>query len=225
LRRHLPSLFEPLRGLWIEGLLVFPHPRTELDAEHSPIVALHLPEVSQYITSHAPRRPLEAHEVEAVVGVLLAETRAPPEPVAQSAQALVEIAIALPLVLTLLFGTVTLSRVVQAQTAVVALVHEVARAGALANSPADARARMQQRLVDVAPGLTLQANQMQLDCDVSQFARTNGRVAATVHYTLDLGDVPFVEWFPPPTVSAEHVEVVDPFRAGIPMQLNPGHTR
>jgi len=225
LRQRLPALFEPGRGLWIEGLLVFPHPRTELETEHSRIQALRLQDTSRHIASHTPRRPLQPHEVDAVVAVLLAETEQRPQPIAQSAQAFIEIAIALPIVLGLLFGTVALSRVVQAQTAVVALAHEVARAGALANSPADARARMQQRFLDVAPGLGLDARQVELQSDVSQFARANGRVRATARYTVDLGNLPFVDALPQPTVVAEHVEVVDPFRAGISMPLETGRFR
>jgi Nuclease-related domain/TadE-like protein len=225
LRQRLPMLFEPGRGLWIEGLLVFPHPRTELDTEHSPIQALRLEDVSRHIASHSPRRLLQAPEVDAVVSVLVAESQGQPQPMARSAQALVEIAIGLPLVLGLLFGTVALSRILQAQTAVVALVHEVARAGALANSATDARARMQHRLVDVAPGLGLDAGQVELECDVSQFARRDGRVVASASYTVDLGNLPFVDWLPPPAVRAEHVEWVDPFRAGIPLPLDGASTR
>jgi hypothetical protein len=223
LRQRLPALFERGPGLWIEGFLVFPHPRAELEADHSPIRALRLEDVGREIANHSPRRRLQPPEVEAIVKSLLAEAdRARAMP--RSAQALVEVAIVLPVVLGLLFVTVALSRIVQAQTAVVALVHEVARAGALANSASDARVRMQARLLDVAPGLGLDPHQVDLECDVSQFARRDGRVVATAQYTVDLGNLPLTGWLPSPTVKAEHVEWVDPFRAGIAVLYEPTST-
>src|SRR6266536_4015471 len=62
LRRRLPHLF---RGtpLWIEGLVVFPHPATELDTEHSAIPAVRLQDTSQRICAHQPRRALQADEI------------------------------------------------------------------------------------------------------------------------------------------------------------------
>src|SRR5436853_536222 len=89
-----------------------------------------------------------------LAGALLAEADEGPLPLvpaAQSAQALVELALMLPLVLGIVFGTIALSRLIQAQTAVVAVAHEAARAGSLGASPAEAVARMRQRVELVAP--------------------------------------------------------------------------
>ena len=126
-----------------------------------------------------------------------------------------ELTLALPLVLALLFGTIALSRVIQAQTVVVAIAHEAARAGALAINPDDAVDRMRRRVDVVSPGLGIDPSRLVLDWDVSTFNHDRGHVVATVRYTLDPADLPIAGWIPAPTVRAEHVEWVDPFRAGI----------
>jgi Flp pilus assembly protein TadG len=118
-------------------------------------------------------------------------------------------------VLALLFGTLALSRVVQAQTAVVAIAHEAARAGALATGPDDAVERMRRRVDLVAPGLGIDPRLLVLDWDVSTFSRDRGHVVAGVRYPLDWSGLPFGGWIPAPAVRAEHIEWVDPFRAGI----------
>jgi Nuclease-related domain/TadE-like protein len=217
LRTHLPGLFRR-PPLWIEGLVVFPHPRTELDVEHSRVPAMRLDQATSHICLHVPPRPLQPHEVDEVVDALLVEGQERTQPVgqrAQSAQALVEVALGLPLVLALLFGTLAISRVVQAQTAIVAVAHEAARAAALGSSPEDAVARMRQRVDVVAPGLGLDPRAIVLEWDVSMFALQQGHVVATVSYSVDLADLPLAGWAPVPTVRAEHVEWVDPFRSGL----------
>jgi hypothetical protein len=217
LRQRLPGRFGR-RSLWVEGLVVFPHPRTELAAEHSRVPAIRLEHAITRICNHTPKRALDADEIEAVVDALLIEGQARGfviDLAAQSAQAMVELALTLPLVLALLFGTLALSRVVQAQTAVVSLAHEAARAGALATGPEDAVDRMRQRVDLVAPGLGIDPRLVVLDWDVSTFRRDRGHVVASVRYPLDWSGLPFGGWIPAPVVRAEHVEWVDPFRAGI----------
>jgi Flp pilus assembly protein TadG len=127
----------------------------------------------------------------------------------------VEVALALPLVLGLLLGTLALSRLIQAQTAVVAVAHEAARAGALANSAEDAISQMQARVERVALGLGLDPTAMVLRWDVSSFGAEPGQVVASVSYAVDLHDLPLAGWAPAPVVRSEHVEWVDPFRSGI----------
>ena len=78
---------------------------------------------------------------------------------------------------------------------------------------------MRERADEVAPGLGLEARAVVLECDVSQFTRRDGRVVAVARYTVDLGSLPFGSWVPAPSVRAEHVEWVDPFRAGIALPL------
>jgi hypothetical protein len=212
LHRHLPQLFGA-QALWVEGLLVFPHPRTELATEHSRIPAVRLDDLTARICQHQPRRPLAAQDVLDITRVLLSARHA--RPLAFSAQALVEMALALPVLLALLFGTLALSRVVQAHSAIVAIAHEVARAGALAASPTDAHGRMQLRAAQVAPGLGLDRTLLEVIVDASTFARLDGHVTATVRYVVNLRDLPVVGWAPPLEVRARHVEWVDPFRGGI----------
>ncbi len=212
LRRRLPHLYAG-RPLWLEGILVFPHPRTELASEHSRIPAVRLADLAPSIRGYQPRRMLRPSDVGQIAEVLLGESHA--RPLARSAQALVEMALALPVVLTLVFGTVALSRVVQAHSAIVAIAHEVARAGALGASPADALTRMQVRAREVTPGLGLDGTLLDIVPDVSAYARNDGHVAATVRYLVNLRDVPLVGWAPPAELRVRHVEWIDPFRGGI----------
>jgi len=216
LRTQVPGLFRRPQ-LWIEGVVVFPHPRTELEAEHSRVPAMRLDQAPPHICLHVPQRPLQPQEVDRVVDALLVEggERAQVVQHTQTAQALVEVALVLPVVLALLFGTLAISRVVQAQTAVVAVAHEAARAAALGNSRDDAVNRMRHRVEMVAPGVGLDPQALGLDWDVSTFGNPRAQVVATVRYRVDLGDLPVAGWVPVPTVRAEHVEWVDPFRSGI----------
>ena len=179
---------------------------------------MRLDQAAPHICLHVQQRPLQPHEVDEVVEALLVEGQERPRPVvqrAQTGQALVEMALALPVVLALLFGTLAISRVVQAQTAVVAVAHEAARAAALGSSPEDAINRMRRRVDVVAPGLGIDPQAIVLDWDVSIFATASGHVVATVRYRVDLGDLPVAGWVLVPTVRAEHAEWVDPFRSGI----------
>jgi hypothetical protein len=204
--------------LWIEGLIVFPHPRTELSADLSRVPAMRLDQAASHMCVHVPQRALQPDEVERVVDALLAEgnERAPrPLHQAQSAQAMVEAALALPVVLAVLFGTLALSRLVQAQTGLVSIAHEAARAGSLGSSPTDAIDRIQRRVDLVAPGMGLDPRSIEVAWDVSRFAADRGYVLVRVQYRVDFGDLPLSGWVPTPLVRAEHVEWVDPFRSGV----------
>jgi hypothetical protein len=222
LHQRLPDLFSST-GLWLEGLVVFPHPRTELQAEASRVPAVVLEDVTRRICLHVPRRVLRREEIDAIVAALLEEARSQPSPFTrQSAQALAEIAIVLPVVLLLVFGTIGVSRVGLYRTAAIAVAHEAARAAALAESPTDAIDRMQQRAQLVAPGLGLDAHQVVLEWDVSRFDGDPGQVLARVKYPVELSDLPLVGGLPPLEIQAEHVEWVDPFRSGLSPQSEAG---
>jgi hypothetical protein len=225
LRRQLPGLSRRT-SLWIEGMVVFPHPRTELAAEGSRVPAVHLAEAAQRMCSHVPARELRPAEIEQVVEALLSEgqeqglfvmrTR-------QSAQALVEAALALPVVLALLCGTVALSRLIQAHTAIVAVAHETARAGGLARSPDDAVRQIRARAIAVAPGLGLDPRDVTVDWDLSSFDVDPGQVLTSVRYPVDLRDLPLAALAPRVVLRAEHVEWIDPFRGGMgPLPLESG---
>jgi hypothetical protein len=217
LRTSVPSLFYGT-SLWIEGLVVFPHPRAELDTEHSRVAALHLEDAVDYICAYQPRRGLEPSEVDAVVAQLLRqgdERTRPPLMLPQRAQALAEVALVVPLLVVIALGVVALTRIVQAQTAVIVLAHEAARAGALAADPDDAVVRMRHRVNEVADGVGLDSSAVDLQSDVSQYGRSHGLVSAAVDYAVNLSDLPIIGWMPMAHVSARHAEWVDPFRSGV----------
>jgi len=212
LRRRQPQLLRRM-PLWIEGLVVFPHPRTELETENSRVPAVLLDQAAARICLHVPPMPLRPADVDAILKALLEESQH--SFLRQTAQALVEVALVVPLALALVLGTVAVSRLIQAQGAVVAVAHEAARAGALGRSPQDAIERMRERAQVVAPGLGLDARAIMLDWDVSAFAQDPGRVVSGVRYQLDFHDLPLAGWVPPQIVRAEHVEWVDPYRSGV----------
>jgi nuclease-like protein/TadE-like protein len=216
LRRRLPALFAR-SPLWIEGLVVFAHPDTHLEAAASRVPALVLEQATQRIRRHTPRRPLAPAEVDQIVAALLDEARAAQNVAAvrQSAQALVELALVLPLVLAVLLGTVAVSRVVQARAGVIAVAHEAARAAALGNNPGDAVGRMRERTDLVAPGLGLDPASLVLSWDLTRFSADPAQVTATVDYPVDLADLPLVGGLPAPVVHAQHTEWIDPFRSGM----------
>jgi hypothetical protein len=67
----------------------------------------------------------------------------------------------------------------------------------------------------VAAGYGLRGGQgLVVAVDARQF-RSGGQVLADATYTVDLTDVPLMGWAPSPTVHAEHVEWVDPYRSGL----------
>jgi hypothetical protein len=209
--------------LWIEGLLVFPHPRTELAATHSRVPAVRLEDATRTICEHQARRRLGPGEVEEVLTSLLSGAEAESARAAQPAQALAEVALALPVVLMVLVGVVGLSRIVQAQSGVVTVVHEAARAGALGFDPIDAEQRARQRADVVAGNVGLQRGALSVVVDTRRFGRDQGSVFASAEYELDLHDLPLISWTGPIHLAAEHVEWVDPFRSGLvpPAQAGP----
>jgi hypothetical protein len=222
LRRRLPEFLERT-PLWIEGLVVFAHPDTRLEANSSQVPAVLLEEAAPRICLHSPRRRLQPDEVDAVVDALLAEVRVRDRHaiLRQSAQALVEMALLLPVVLALVFGTIAISRIVQTRTAVIGVAQEAARAAALASSPTDASARMRARAELVAPGLGLDARALVLGWDLSRFTASPAEVVALVEYPVDFGDLPLIGEFPTLVVRAEHVEWLDPFRSGLSPEAGP----
>jgi hypothetical protein len=211
----LPWLFQGA-PLWIEGLIVFPHPKTELAATHSRVPAVRLEEAARTICQHRARRRLGPGEVDEVLDSLLDGAEgAPRVRSAQSAQALVEVALALPVVLMVLVGVVGLSRLVQAQSGLVTVVHEAARAGALGFDPVDAEQRALQRADLVAGNVGLERGALTVVIDARRFGRDEGSVLASADYQLDLRDLPLISWAGPIRLAAEHVEWVDPFRSGL----------
>ncbi|MBV9355024.1 MAG: NERD domain-containing protein [Chloroflexi bacterium] len=200
--------------VWIEGLIVFAHPDVELRAERSRVPAARLADVPSMITSHVPRRVLHPRDVDQLASTLLGAMRAPRPFALQRAQAVVELALVLPLLLGLVFGVVALSRLVQAQLALVAVVEETARAGALADQQGQVAPRGIQRGTSLAAAYGLHPQQLQLHVDASGFA-SSGRVLASGRYVVGLDDLPALGWTPAAALSAEHEEWVDPYRSGV----------
>ncbi len=202
------------RDVWITGLIVFAHPDVDLSVGNSRVAALVLDDLVVTIVSHTPRRALLPRDVDELVDALLADGAAG-VPAKQSAQAVVELALVLPALLAVVFGIVVVSRLVQTQMALVAVAQEAARAGALATTPESAAQSGVDRGEQVAANYGLHRGQgLVVALDARQF-RSGGKVLADATYTVDLTDVPLLGWASSPTVHAEHVEWVDPYRSGL----------
>jgi Flp pilus assembly protein TadG len=130
---------------------------------------------------------------------------------AESGQAIVEVALVVPLLLLLAFGVVGAGRVTHAQLAVSAVAREAARVGALAGSTEEARARATARGQQVAADYRLDNGSLRLEVDARGFRR-GGEVRAAAAYEVRLDDLPLLGWVRAPVGSA-HAETVDPYRS------------
>lgn len=224
LRAHLQSRAGQLcydTHLGIQGLIVFAHPRVQLESFSSPFPAVRLEEVVPAICAHQPRRLLQPAQIQRFIDVLIQE---PPTPKTdpplgsppshrspERGQALVETALVLPLLLTLAFGVVGISRLVHAQMGVSAVAREASRAAALATTPLQATLRGHERGQQVAAGYGLTDSSLRVVVDASDMSR-GGWVRATVQYRVALHDLPLLSWLPI-TLSGDHAERVDIFRS------------
>jgi Flp pilus assembly protein TadG len=106
-------------------------------------------------------------------------------------QASLELALLIPIGLILVFAVLGVARITTAAISLSAVVRESARAGAQANTAADAwqRAYSRGRLVASEGGLS--SDNLDLVVDTSAF-RPAGQVRATARYTVSLVDVPFL---------------------------------
>jgi hypothetical protein len=137
-----------------------------------------------------------------------AATRA--RPTFRTGQALVETALAVPLLLTLAFGVVAAGRVAHGQMAVGAVAREAARAAALADTAADARSRGVARGREVAAGYGLDGS-LEVRVEPGAFSR-GGEVRASARGDVSLEDLPLLAWARVP-VSSQHVERIDAYRS------------
>jgi hypothetical protein len=126
-------------------------------------------------------------------------------------QALVEVALVIPMLLVLAFGVVGLGRLTQTQMALSAVAREAARTGALADRASDARAHGEQRGIEVGTGYNLASPPLVVRVDTSNFGRC-GSVSARATYNLDLSDLPFLGWVRY-TLQSTHAEPIDRFRS------------
>lgn len=124
----------------------------------------------------------------------------------QTGQALVELALVVPLLLMLVFGVVAVGRLVQAQMGVSAVVREAALSAAITQHADAGYARGQA----VAVGYNLAPGALQLV--VAGDFKRGGQVGASARYTVSFGDLPLLGWANL-TVTARHVEQVDRYQS------------
>lgn len=132
---------------------------------------------------------------------------------AQCGQAIVELALVLPVLLLLTMGVLGVGRITQAHMAVRAVAWEAARAAALAPTSTAAAEQGLAAGLAVADAYHLQRAALQLTVDGSDFRR-GGDVNAVARYDVSLADVPMLGRTGA-EVQSQHREPVDPYRSGI----------
>jgi len=137
----------------------------------------------------------------------------------QGGQAIVELAIVVPILLLLAFSVLAIGRVIQADMAIRAVAWEAARAGALANSATQAARQGLATGLAVADDYHLRQSAVQLTVDASGYRR-GGQVVAKARYVVSLSALPLLGWASAP-VESVHMEPVDPYRAGVPVGAQP----
>jgi hypothetical protein len=207
-------------------VLVMAHPRAELDVARSPVPVVRpfelVPVLRRLARDEARLDPDEvAAAANALLGVRPARNGGNQRRRVR-AQALVELACGLSVVLVLAFGLLGVARVTTALLGLTAVTREAARAGARAPDAASAFdwavARGDQVAADYGLGGVL------VDVDTSSFDMQSGpgvlvpgeiRVRADV--TIDLSDVPLMAWAQVQVpLERRFAEIVDPYRSGQP---------
>lgn len=126
-------------------------------------------------------------------------------------QGLVEAAVALPILLLLVFGLIALAQLTQAQMGVSAVARESARTGALADSQSEAIARGEERGREVAAGYGMDDADLQIVVAVPEWSRGE-EVVAEVRYSVSFDYLPLLDWTTI-AVDASHGERVDLYRS------------
>ena len=129
----------------------------------------------------------------------------------QRGSALVEVALAVPLLLLLALGVIGVGRVVQARSSVSAVAREAARVAVLAQSADEAAEQGLAAGRAVAVGYGLTNGTLTLTVDPGSFER-GGRVYASAGYRVSLADLPLMGWAGT-DVAAQHVERIDLYRS------------
>lgn len=129
----------------------------------------------------------------------------------ESGQALVEAALAIPVLLVLVFGIVAVGRITDAKIAVQAAARESSRAIAVAPSEEQGIAEALNAGENVAGGYGLDNSRLTLELDSGGFSR-GGTVTSDVQYTVSLSDLPLLSFFDV-DVGARHSERVDLYRS------------
>ena len=129
----------------------------------------------------------------------------------ESGQALVEAALAIPVLLVLVFGVVAAGRVVEAKIAVQAAARESSRALAVAPSEEQGIADALTAGENVAAGYGLDGSRLTIEVDLGSFSR-GGTVTSEVRYTVSISDLPLLS-FLDVDVGARHSERIDFYRS------------
>ena len=129
----------------------------------------------------------------------------------ESGQALVQAALAIPVLLVLVFGVVAVGRVTEAKIAVQAAARESSRALAVAPSEEQGITDALTAGENVADGYGLDGNGLTIELDSGGFSR-GGTVTSDVHYSVSLSDLPLLSFFDV-DVGARHSERIDLYRS------------
>ncbi len=129
----------------------------------------------------------------------------------ESGQALVEAALAIPVLLVLVFGVVAAGRATEAKIAVQAAARESSRALAVAPSEEQGITDALTAGENVAAGYGLDGNGLTIELDSGGFSR-GGTVTSEVRYSVSLSDLPLLS-FVAVDVGASHSERIDIYRS------------
>ena len=129
----------------------------------------------------------------------------------ESGQALVEAALAIPVLLVLVFGVVAVGRVTEAKIAVQAAARESSRALAVAPSEERGIADALTAGENVADGYELDGSRLTIVLESGGFTR-GGTVTSDVQYSVSLSDLPLLS-FVDVDVAASHSERIDFYRS------------
>ena len=129
----------------------------------------------------------------------------------ESGQAMVETAIAVPVLLLLVFGVVAIGRITDAKVAVQAAAREASRTLAVAPSEEQGTTDAMEAGHAAAVGYGLAEERLTIDVHANGFVR-GGDVSADVSYSVPLSDLPLLSFFEV-EVSSSHTEQVELYRS------------
>ena len=129
----------------------------------------------------------------------------------ESGQAMVEAALAVPVLLLLVFGVVAIGRITDAKVAVQAAAREASRTLAVAPSEEHGVNDALDAGLAAASGYGLAEERLSIDIDAKGFVR-GGEVSADVSYSVPLSDLPLLSFFEV-EVNSSHTEQVELYRS------------
>jgi hypothetical protein len=208
-------------GVPVWSLLVMAHPSVELDVAKSPVTVVRPDELVPLLEVLAAReRRLDRDGVSTVASWLAdSPVRGAPTRSRAPAQALVEVACALGVMLLLAFGLLGVARVTGSLLGLTAVAREAARAGARAPDAATAVEWASDRGQQVAgeyglAGVSVDVDTSSFDVQPSPDVLVPGEVRVSASVSVDLSDVPLVSWAQAHVpLRRAYAEVVDPYRS------------